>query len=1359
MTAPTLVFTPHGRAEEEETLRSAYERAKRGSAELVLITGQSGVGKTLLARGLMERALQEKAIVASGKFDPSSASSYQAVARVLLETTTQVLTWDEALLHVLRERFRSAIGPRSRILTDLTGELRYLLPSAAALPAVLPQEARNRFRLAIADFLRVFGELDHPLVILLDDLQWADSDFLSLWRFLLADPGLKGLLWVGTSRESPDRLQRRLEEAADAKMPALDAGVEALSLVPWAEDDVTAFVAQTLRVSADAVRPLGQLIHSKSHGQQYFCCEMLKRLAADGILEPGQSGKGWRWDGDRIKRMPLAGSVADWIRDRIQRLSEPAQQVLSIAACLGYEFELPTLGDVTGDSPATLGTLLDECLQEELLVSFEARGETADSRVLAFQHDEVRQAVYERTPEAERRQTHLRIGRSLLEKHGGGEVADHLGEAVDVVSDAHERLRIAELCLNAARKAREEAAFSLALRRARSGIRALPADAWQEHYSLTHGLSLLCAECEYLNGDVEASEKQFEELVKGAATDVDRSVAFAARMMLREHSLDHGAAIGIGLEGLRLLGIKLPARPGLMRLVGPLLGILARLRLSSPLSLPVRARSTPPRELSAMRLLSHLWTGAFLANEEKLQGLTVLVMMRISLRVGDCEFSSVAWVCFAVLQSSMMNDPRRGYELGEHALRLADHFPNALLAGRVKFLFAAFLSYHRHPLTKTLELVRQAFASSVQAGDMVYAGYCNDTSAWLLMALGFPLKRVLLEAAELESFARTAGHRATLGNVQILKRWADVLRNKGRKGLSTDLSVASLATDKIDQGFAYLCEWQLALIFKDSELAAKLEKALRGNPILDPGSYFQAELFVYQALTAAAAYPTASASRRRKLRRIMRSSAAKLSKWGSENPGNFGHLQALVKAEFERARGRPLVAGLEYERAIAGARTGGFLQFEALANERAGELCLVLDRPRAAAGYLGGAAQAFQSWGAQAKVDEMRRQYGAAIPAADPELEQESELSSADFLAFIHAARAISGEIRLPQLLSTLARILSGISNAERGLVLFPDRDEFVVAAQWPPAAVPSEGSPTADFPIAIAHFVMRTERMVRLPDPDFEFLFRTEPYLAERRPMSALCFPLIHQGKLLALLYLESGLDRNAFAPGRIQLLELLASQAAISIASARFHALQLEAEQAKINPHFLFNALSSIAELAITQGAQAEEAIVKLANLYRYILTQSVDRLVGLEQELEIVRSYLTLEQMRLGDKLEFSISIEGDTSAVQLPGLLIQPLAENAVKHGVVPKVGPGRVDIRVEVRGEHCSIVVEDDGSGTKSSSSGTGFGLRSVQERLALVYGRAFSFAISQGRGYRVEVEIPAVPHVSADTHSPLRRFG
>jgi LytS/YehU family sensor histidine kinase len=234
----------------------------------------------------------------------------------------------------------------------------------------------------------------------------------------------------------------------------------------------------------------------------------------------------------------------------------------------------------------------------------------------------------------------------------------------------------------------------------------------------------------------------------------------------------------------------------------------------------------------------------------------------------------------------------------------------------------------------------------------------------------------------------------------------------------------------------------------------------------------------------------------------------------------------------------------------------------------------------------------------------------------------------------------------------------------------------------------------------------------------------------------------MTHQGKLLGIAYMENNRVTHVFTAARVEIAGLLAAQGAISIAVARLHALELEALQAKINPHFLFNALSSIADLAIEDGRLAEDALVKLAHLYRYILTSAQDKPVTLGQEFEVVRNYLALEKLRLGSKLDFVVRCEASVEQVRVPGLLIQPLVENAVRHGISPKLSPGSVQVFATKVGGRCQIVVHDDGDGSPSSTGGTGFGLRSVQERLGLVFGREYAIAITRNDGYRVEIEVP-----------------
>lgn len=280
------------------------------------------------------------------------------------------------------------------------------------------------------------------------------------------------------------------------------------------------------------------------------------------------------------------------------------------------------------------------------------------------------------------------------------------------------------------------------------------------------------------------------------------------------------------------------------------------------------------------------------------------------------------------------------------------------------------------------------------------------------------------------------------------------------------------------------------------------------------------------------------------------------------------------------------------------------------------------------------------------------------------------------------------------------------------------------------------------DVSVGIVNFVAGTEQDLVLVDASNDSRFSRDGYVKANEVRSVLCSPLMQQGKLIAIIYLENNLTPGAFTPERLETLRLLSGQATISLMNADFHALQIQALQAKINPHFLFNALSSIADLTATDPQNAEGAIMKLSRLYRYILTSSESRTVFLSQELEIVRAYLELEKLRLGKRLEYSMEVSGGLENVQLPGLVIQPLVENCIRHGLSPRVAGGRVDVHATVAGNECRISVTDDGIGWNKSRPGAGHGLKNVQQRLSLIFGEDYALSINPGNGVRIEVTIP-----------------
>jgi GAF domain-containing protein len=494
---------------------------------------------------------------------------------------------------------------------------------------------------------------------------------------------------------------------------------------------------------------------------------------------------------------------------------------------------------------------------------------------------------------------------------------------------------------------------------------------------------------------------------------------------------------------------------------------------------------------------------------------------------------------------------------------------------------------------------------------------------------------------------------------------------------------------------------------------------------------------------------------RRPALRKLASACRQLARWAQNAPMNFAHKEHLLRAELCRARGKSDRAAWHYEQAIELAHAHGYTHETAAAQERAAEFYFERGMQRLGRACLHDSHQSYLRWGAKGVARRLERTYPEhfALFASRPLTLEPGAMQGGqdlDHHVLLLASQAISGEVQLPKLLERLLYTMFEHAGAQRALLVLEQQGQLWVEAE---ADIDRGGvqlirgeplEESARLCRGVVRYVARTQQPLVLEDASRDERFRADPYVRARRPRSLLCTPLIHQSRLLGVAYLENNRVSHVFTQARLEVANLLAAQAAISLASARMHALELEAQQAKINPHFLFNALSSLAELAVVDGARTEQAIVQLAHLYRYVLASSLEERVSLDSELEVVRSYLALEQLRFGAKLAYEISCDEAVRAVEIPGLLIQPLVENAIRHGIAAKLGAGHVWVHASQIDDQCRIVVQDDGDGTPSTP-GTGFGLRSVQERCALLYGNAYSMAISRrSGGYRVELALPLV---------------
>lgn len=185
-----------------------------------------------------------------------------------------------------------------------------------------------------------------------------------------------------------------------------------------------------------------------------------------------------------------------------------------------------------------------------------------------------------------------------------------------------------------------------------------------------------------------------------------------------------------------------------------------------------------------------------------------------------------------------------------------------------------------------------------------------------------------------------------------------------------------------------------------------------------------------------------------------------------------------------------------------------------------------------------------------------------------------------------------------------------------------------------------------------------------------------------------------------------------------------------------------ELEALRAKVNPHFLFNTLNSIASLIPVDPGKAETMVQKLAHLFRFTLEASHHEMMQLADELQVIREYLAIEKIRLGERLSYEITMDEALAKMMIPGLLLQPLVENSVRHGIAPTKSGGHISLACRANGKFCHIEINDTGKGFNGVATAEHFGLGSVRERLKLSYGENFKFQIKTEQGVQILLQLP-----------------
>ncbi|MGY0569855.1 trifunctional serine/threonine-protein kinase/ATP-binding protein/sensor histidine kinase [Bradyrhizobium sp. RDM12] len=1172
----------YGRAPEIAVLQNAFDTiVKHPTTALVLVSGYTGIGKSSVVNELHKALVPPRGLFASGKFDQYKRDiPYATLAQAFRRLIRPILAKSEAELGQWRQTLLHALEPHGALIVDLVPELKLIVGEQESVPELPAPDAQRRFQLLLRRFIGVFARPEHPLALFLDDLQWLDAATLDLIEDLLTEGSVPHLLLIGAYRDNEVDASHPLMRKLGSIKAAGTSLVKEITLGALDAQVVSQLIADALHCEPDRVRDLAQLILQKSGGNPFFINQFLSTLADEGLIAFDYVHSRWAWDLKRIHAKGYTDNVADLMIGKLARLPAPTQQALQQLACLGNIATTAMLAIAHDTTEQELHASLVEARRQELVDFLE--------NSYRFVHDRVHEAAYALIPTERRAAMHLRIGRMLVAHTPPGkldesifEIVNQLNRASSLVTAPEEREQLAEFNLLAGKRAQASSAYVSALNYLTTGAALLTEDNWQQRRDLSFALELARADCEFAAGTIAEAEARLRSLSTRAVTTREL-VAVAGLQIDLYQAIDRcDEAVDVGLRALRHLGVDITEHPTEADARVAYDDIWTRLGarpIEDLINLPLM---NDPGSLAAVDLLIRVAIPGHYFDSHHLFAVAVCTAVSLGLERGHCDASCIAYAQLGTLANHFGHFDA-GYRFGRLGCELVERPGLQRFQARTFETFGFGVPWTQH-VRKGREFLFRGFDLASRTGEISYAGYaCGQLTTNYLMA-GDPLIEAQEQAERGLAFVRKVGFETIegwiLGQLGLIR---------SLRGLTTRLGFfddavfreSDLERDLVGKPALALPEcWyyirKLQARFLAGEHVDALHAASRAQPMVE-GTLSLLEVVeyhFYDALCHAAVHEAASFEDRKYHRARLTEHLEKLDTWASHCPENFANRAALVGAEVARIDGRVADAMRQYEQAIRSARDHGFVQNEALAYELAAQFYSARSFDKFADAYLREARDCYLRWGADGKVRQLDRLYPhlAAAEERRPAAIIGSPVQHLDVASVLKASQALSSEIVLPKLIERLMKIAIENAGADRGLLILPAGEEYLIQAEaratgdQVEVAMRHEPITPITCPESLVRYVIRTQESVILDDASKPNLFYADDYLRDRQSKSMLCLPLIKQRELTGILLLENGLTSHVFTQARIAVLELLAAQAAISLENTRLYS-DLQEREAKV-------------------------------------------------------------------------------------------------------------------------------------------------------------------------------------------------
>ncbi|MCP4873788.1 MAG: AAA family ATPase [Proteobacteria bacterium] len=1087
----------------------------------------------------------------------------------------------------------AALGDSGSVITDVLPGVELIIGEQPPAPELSGDAAALRFRELFGRFVGALAASDHPLVLFLDDLQWADQPSLNLLEGLVTDPQVGWLLLIGSYRDNevppshPVAIMRadiRTKRAAADMAEDCDIELQGLEL-----DDLVAMTADTVRRPADEARSLAELIQSKTAGNPFFVNQFLDQLHASGLFEHDPRGY-WTWDLDAIAGSELTDNVVELMIGKVRELEPGCVEVLQLAAAVGGRFDLGTLATADASTASSIADRLWPALQAGLVLPLDdgyrlagdAGGETDLNASYRFLHDRVQQAAYSTIDEDVRGRLHLSIARAFAGSAGAPDVfavATQYQHATALITAPPERAAAAQWFADAGRKARLASVHAPAIDFFTAAAELLDAP-WEVQYELAWSTWFQRAASEYLGGDKDVADGLIEELLSRSRTDLERMQVYNLQVEILANRSNFREAVNTASRAVALAGIKIPADPGMPAMLLEVVKTQFLVRKTAPRAIAELPEASDPMMVMALKLLNNIAAAAFFINSN-LGSIVLLKMAQTSYRYGNSPDSAFAWGCYAMVVGPILGDFAKAHEYNEGAKLIAQAYPDPGQLAKIPSAVAGLMQHWSHDQRSAIPLMMDGFAAGLEAGDPLHAHYVAVQMMNLRLLLGEPLHELDELAQRYLDHATRYGIDDSLQSLHVMRHLVRCLSDVAQPPfLGADEAAEAVwkaelegYTSKLPIHCFAMCKGLMLLVRGDPAGARPWMQEARGYDAAVTGNPQYTQHWWLGAVIDLLVLDTLPPGERKKALKAVRSVKKKVDAWAASSPLGFTHKKLYLEAELAWLGGDSDTATRLIDEAIDAAVANSYPNDEAILNERA--VAFHASRRRVARVYLRAARAAWERCGALAAVqrlDEAHPELALLAPSAGPLLTSTSMTSgtstttstgspSLDLLTVLRANEVVAREIVTERLLERLLGLALENAGARRAMLILGDAGALTVRAERLPDADevlvvdrPVDGAD--DLSAALVNLVARTRRPVLVADTANPGTLTACPYIRGRHTRSILAVPLVHSDKLAGVMYLENELTTGAFTNERLELLNLLSAQIAISIENAALYA-----------------------------------------------------------------------------------------------------------------------------------------------------------------------------------------------------------